>query len=513
MARSFRTVQPGVQLPAFDGRAFSHPASHQKFTPLYDAGSNFVSREQTVSGFEPYRLRVDYVLGSGEHAQSYLHRTATNSLIEFPVSWYARQGGYWQMSPGYDRRGHQGFSREINYRCMFCHNAYPDLKGSDGDSVFAAELPQGIDCERCHGPGELHIRDPKRGSIVNPARLTAERSMEVCLQCHLETTSGDLPGDRLRAGRDVFSYRPGEPLGAYRVYLDHAPEAELGEKFEIVSSAYRLRQSACFRAQSEKLACTRCHDVHRASSRAETVARTQGVCISCHEEAKYREETHAKGGNCVTCHMPAREAEDVPHVEITDHKIGKEIRQFKAKPRHDEVPYAGAAVVYYPRAARDQPAPAAEHLPPVREYTARGQMLLRNGDVEGAVAALRSAVNERPELADIRVNFAAALIAAHRYEAARKQLKEAISTGPSIDVARGVWQTARARGASVEEARAKYEESMRAQMLSAHSNLGVVLGLQGLREQAITEFRLALECDPSSEPARANLRRALAGRF
>jgi Flp pilus assembly protein TadD len=47
------------------------------------------------------------------------------------------------------------------------------------------------------------------------------------------------------------------------------------------------------------------------------------------------------------------------------------------------------------------------------------------------------------------------------------------------------------------------------QMLSAHSNLGVVLGLLGKKEDAITEFRRAVECDPTSEAARANLRRAL----
>ena len=503
MARSFRSVQPDIQLPEFDGRAFLHEASRQTFTPQYSAGRNLVSRQQAVSGFQPYEGSVDYVLGSGDHARSYLHRTATGELIEFPVSWYARRSGYWQMSPGYDRPGHQGFSRQINYRCMFCHDAYPATKGQDGGTHFPSELPQGIDCERCHGPGEQHAKDARPTSTVNPARLPTERAMEVCLQCHLETTSGDLPGDRLRAGRDVFSYRPGEPLGDYRTYFDHAPNAGFAEKFEIVSSAYRLRQSACFRAQPAKLACTNCHDVHRASTRAETVVRASAVCVTCHRAG------HSNRAECVSCHMPTREADDVPHVEITDHKIGTGHRTFSATPRNDDVPYAGAAVVYYPAGARAEPAPRPISASTPKEYTAEGQALLRVGDTKRAVEALRAAVNERPEIADIRVNFAAALIADHQYAAAREQLDEAIRTGPSTETARGEWERARAAGATAADAIAKFQASLKSQMLSAHSNLGVVLSLLGNRREAIEEFRRAVECDPHSETAKANLRRAL----
>src|SRR5213080_82441 len=69
MARSFRSVQPGIGLPEFDGRAFLHQASRQRFTPVFDAGRNSVSREQAVAGFPPYRLSADFVVGSGTHAR------------------------------------------------------------------------------------------------------------------------------------------------------------------------------------------------------------------------------------------------------------------------------------------------------------------------------------------------------------------------------------------------------------------------------------------------------------
>ena len=39
--------------------------------------------------------------------------------------------------------------------------------------------------------------------------------MEVCTQCHLETTSAPLPNAIRRFDRGPFSYRPGEPLSAF----------------------------------------------------------------------------------------------------------------------------------------------------------------------------------------------------------------------------------------------------------------------------------------------------------
>ena len=39
--------------------------------------------------------QIDYVLGSGNHAQTFLHRTARNTLQQLPLGWYAEKGGYW----------------------------------------------------------------------------------------------------------------------------------------------------------------------------------------------------------------------------------------------------------------------------------------------------------------------------------------------------------------------------------------------------------------------------------
>src|SRR5579864_8903229 len=156
---------------------------------------DFDGKQTNVSEAE-----VDFIVGSGDHSRTYLHRTSRNTLIELPLAWYAEKGGYWAMNPGYDRPDHQGRRRLIGYDCMFCHNAYPEIPAEAGrrsDPVYSS-IQEGIDCQRCHGPGAKHValarqentpRADVRAAIVNPARLAPDRQMEVCLQCHLETTS------------------------------------------------------------------------------------------------------------------------------------------------------------------------------------------------------------------------------------------------------------------------------------------------------------------------------------
>ena len=70
-------------------------------------------------------LEADYVVGPGNHARTFLHRNADGRLVQLPVSWYAERGGYWAMSPGYDRPAHLDFRRVIDAGCMSCHNGYP----------------------------------------------------------------------------------------------------------------------------------------------------------------------------------------------------------------------------------------------------------------------------------------------------------------------------------------------------------------------------------------------------
>src|SRR5262249_21935596 len=147
---------------------------------------------------------IHFVLGSGNHARTYLNASG-NGLTELPLGWYAENGGTWAMNPGYDRADHMDFRRKIDQECLFCHAAYPQVSAT----------AESIDCQRCHGPGRSHVQSAGAGGIVNPARLSKQRQLDVCFQCHLESTSRRLPYSLRRYDRGFFSYRPGEPLEDY----------------------------------------------------------------------------------------------------------------------------------------------------------------------------------------------------------------------------------------------------------------------------------------------------------
>ena len=105
------------------------------------------------------------------------------------------------MAPGYDRPDHEGITRRVRRECLFCHNAAPtsDSVAARWDERVApqtwpVELPHGIGCQRCHGPGSDHVRlgwsgtatpADLRAAIVQPARLepaTSRSSLSVIVR-------------------------------------------------------------------------------------------------------------------------------------------------------------------------------------------------------------------------------------------------------------------------------------------------------------------------------------------
>jgi tetratricopeptide (TPR) repeat protein len=363
MGRSFftpdtaNTIEDYAKIPEY-----YHALSDSHYAMTIRNGEYFQRRWQldpAGNQMNVEELKIDYVMGSGNHARSYLHRTARGMLFELPLGWYPDKGGTWGMVPGSDTV-HPQTRRFISYKCMFCHNGYPDIPASNNapgsDPVFLAKLPEGIDCQRCHGPGAEHVRTAGKASIVNPARLTPERRMEVCMQCHLETTSGRIPALLQRFDRGTFSYVPGQPLVDFAISFDHAPGTGHEGKFEAVSSVYRLRQSRCFLESGGKLECATCHDPHRIPRGSDAVQHYSSICLQCHTSGHPPGVTVA-AADCITCHMPRRRVDDAPHVIMTDHLIQRRapanaLTEFAELPPEE---YRGEVTPYYPSPLPETP--------------------------------------------------------------------------------------------------------------------------------------------------------------
>src|SRR5262245_8254980 len=84
---------------------------HRKSNRHYRISADTMRRHQVdAAGAEINVVEkpISLAIGSGNHAVTYLNRTAQGRLLELPISWYKQLGGY-AMSPGYDSADHYDF--------------------------------------------------------------------------------------------------------------------------------------------------------------------------------------------------------------------------------------------------------------------------------------------------------------------------------------------------------------------------------------------------------------------
>ncbi len=564
MGRSFYRPS-AANTPEIAGGSFYHKSSGSYFTALRREGNYFQRRHQIGSDGREVNVmekRIDFILGSGSHARTYLNRTARNTLIELPLGWYAEKGGYWAMNPGYDRPDHEDFRRKITYDCMFCHNGYPKIPAGHerpfAESVYADPLPEGIDCQRCHGPGLRHAQlaqsggvkvDEIRKAIVNPARLSAERREEICLQCHLESTSFPLPNSMQRYDGGPFAYRPGEPLSAYWLFFDHAPKQGRDDKFEIVNAVYRMRQSKCYVENKGALECTTCHNPHDAPRGGEATRHYDAVCRRCHASEIDRAVAagkHTEKSGCADCHMPKRRTEDVVHAIATDHYIQRhplpagDLLAERAE-RHEtgESAYRGEVALYYPEKLPATPenelylalaqvidksnlnggigrlAEAIRRHGAARPefYLGLGEAWRNSGQPAKALPQYREAVRRSPRSPFGLLKLGSALRDSGQYPEAAATLNRAAAAAPDDPA---IWhelgQTYRLQGKTTAAATALRKAiAIDPDMPEPHNNLGIVWLVAGDKRQAEVAFREAIRIQPGYADAHNNLGNVLAG--
>jgi predicted CXXCH cytochrome family protein len=503
MARSLQRPRRESAIEDFANARFFHAASRQHFAMQWnEAGELRFRRWQSDpdgTEFNAIEQRVDWILGSGHRARVYLFRNPAGELHQLPIAWYS-QARRWDMAPGYDRADHENLGRRIRRECLFCHNAFPEVAaGSDVQAepaVFPEALPEGIGCQRCHGPGAAHAAavlggapvDAIRAAIVNPRRLARARRDDVCFQCHLQPAVA-LMGLR-RDGRSDYSFRPGEALSDYLLHVDIDEQGRArDERFEINHHGYRLSQSKCHREGG--LGCIDCHDPHRGLKQDARLAQAADVCARCHQPHAVAADAGHPREACIACHMPRRRTQDVVHVVMTDHALARRSPTDALAPLRETTPSIVGLDLFDPTALAPGPARQAlrartvlqavdsadalralrDSVPTLdadtraawidlvaaelkqghfREALARTQALLAQGPEQAqfhawlgvaqialgqpteAIASLRRALARAPAQAEFHLNLALALERAERFDEAANAAAQALQLRPNL---------------------------------------------------------------------------------
>ncbi len=309
-ARTYRGSRDLADLPLPD-RALSDPDNPEVTHALKRSGDRL--EVETRLPNKVLRAVVDYALGSNDRFTSLIGRDEQGQARTLRLSYHrSAEGAGWDRSKGHavhprrdeDFLGELFASDDERQECLVCHTtsarATREHVGPEADD-------RGIGCERCHGPGGLHLAaiaarssDP---AIAAPAQASPAQINESCGGCHSQHFL-TMPAARTAPDWTRF---PGSTLP----------------------------WSRCYAESGGTLSCVTCHDPHTNAETAPTSY--EAKCLSCHATSSAKVATAPADSHqapaafrspcpvnssrdCLKCHMP-KVWYDWLHGSFTDHYI------------------------------------------------------------------------------------------------------------------------------------------------------------------------------------------------
>ncbi|HXJ05843.1 MAG TPA: tetratricopeptide repeat protein [Candidatus Acidoferrum sp.] len=487
------------------GRTYSVNVSGGKMyhteTKIDDSGKEVYSEKHEVA----------FTVGSGDVGRSYLVAKG-DALFVSPISYYSRIRG-WDLSPGYEEGQFRSFTRPAWNLCVSCHSGMPQpIAGTRNRYDNPPFRFLAVACERCHGPGEIHVRErhenaPLRGpidfSIVNPARLSPQARDDVCNQCHF-------PGDArvLRPGKTYLDFRPGTPLGNV-VSVFSAPVTSNINVVRALSHREQLEMSRCWNGSNGRLGCITCHDPHVQLRGTEAAAYFRRKCLTCHTEescraSALRRRSTSPPDNCTGCHMPKKSVANIAHSALTDHRILRVPTQ--STPMSSGIQEYSDNLIYWtkslqePDAKPDLRALALAYYEVSQLYPAFRQR---------GFALLEQAAQELPGDAEIQATYGLVMTLAHpeSTEDASRALQKAIDSGSKSVEVRTHLAKIRLKERNAAAALHLYKEAIEADpyYTPAYFGLAQLYAVTQDRQSAAETLKKVLKYDPGNEEARRAL--------
>jgi hypothetical protein len=245
-------------------------------------------------GHQTLTFPVGWAFGQGLAGQTYVFES-NGEFYQTRVSYYRSIDaldltlGAENMKPGniVEASGIR-MARQEQAQCFGCHAT----NAVEAKQLVTDKLIAGVQCERCHGSADNHLKGIKLGDPVLAAmpKLTGfstEQMSNFCGGCH-------------------------------RTWDEIASSGKVGIS-NVRFQPYRLTNSKCYDTEDHRISCVTCHDPHREIDH--TVAHYDSKCQACHGGGK--PGAHAckvSKNNCAGCHMPKIEIPGSHH-QFSDHEI------------------------------------------------------------------------------------------------------------------------------------------------------------------------------------------------
>jgi predicted CXXCH cytochrome family protein len=217
------------------------------------------------------------------------------------------------------------FKRPTSTTCDGCHSV-------NYNTTTHMVTEWNVGCEKCHGPGSEHVKNPVNSTIINPARLDYVQANDTCIQCH---SQGRPPANPI-AGQYYdwpVGFHMGLKLSDFWKLEDHKAGETTFTHFADGTAHKNRMQGNDFVTSlmyTHGVSCFTCHDSHGSGNEALLRKPANSIYLDCHSPkspngpraATLEQHTHHKpgstGSECVACHMP-KIAQTLGDVNVRSH--------------------------------------------------------------------------------------------------------------------------------------------------------------------------------------------------